>query len=376
MSIKKVLYISLVIANLTAALYFAIFTFLNSINDLLDFPVFYGAARNALNGLSIYTYYGIRHFPFWYFPWTSWIFIPLAIFPRQTASVIFFIISIGIAFLSVNALAISYRRFSFFDRLFMFSILLWMSWLADRVGQISFLVLGAVVAIIILLGRDRSILPGLLIPVLLIKPHLFIVFIPLVLWLGGKKTLFAGTIFTLLLIGIEFAITPQWISQMLNLLAEGTKRVEANPFWNFSTLPTMLGFSQNYAGTANLPIIIAQIVIAAFVIYRFRTLPKIPLLSLALAASLFCAPRSYAYDLVLLIPTMIWLSERWSYKTILLWTVCAIIPIIARFSAGSYLVTLIVFSLGVYKAVAIERQNGLPRSFFGKPLNAGNANRD
>ena len=247
----------------------------------------------------------------------------------------------------------------------MFSVLLWMSWLGFRVGQLSLLILGATVLVMLLIEKGHSILPGLLIPLLLIKPHLFIIFIPLLLWQGGKKTFFAGTIITLVFFGIEFVMNPHWVGQMVSLLMEGTQRVEANPFWNFTTLPTMLGFSQNYTGTANLPVSLVQMLIAALVVIRFRALPKIPLLSLALAASLFCAPRAYAYDLVLLIPAMIWLSEKWSYKTVLLWAVCAIIPVLARYSAGSYLVTLLVFTLAIWKAFQFEKQNGMVKSFFG-----------
>jgi hypothetical protein len=370
MGIKKILYGSFVIVNLGAVIYVMVYTVIHSLNDPLDFPVFYGAARNALYGLSIYTYYGIHHFPFWYFPWTSWIFIPLAIFSRQVAWIIYLVISFGVAFLAINAFANHVQRFSFFDRLYMFSMSLWMGWLAFRVGQMSFLILGATVLIILLIGKGRSILSGLLIPLLLIKPHLFIIFIPLVLWLGGKKTLFAGTIITLLLFGVETVITPHWAGQMLSLLVEGTKRVDVKPYWDFSTFPTLLGFSQNYSGTANLPFTIPLVAIAAFVVIRFRSLPKIPLLSLAMAASLFCAPRSYEYDLVLLIPATIWLSEKWSFKAAFLWAVGAIIPIFSHYSAGSYLVTLIVFTLCIYKAYTLEKQGGISRSFFGKRKNA------
>lgn len=156
---------------------------------------------------------------------------------------------------------------------------------------------------------------------------------------------------------------------MLSLLVEGTKRVEVTPFWDFSTFPTLLGFSQNYSGTANLPFTILLVAIAAFVVIRFRFLPKIPLLSMAMAASLFCAPRSYAYDLVLLIPAMIWLSEKLSIKTALIWAAAALIPMFSHYSAGSYLVTMMVFSLCVYKAYTIEKQSGVSRSFFGKSKN-------
>jgi hypothetical protein len=84
------------------------------------------------------------------------------------------------------------------------------------------------------------------------------------------------------------------------------------------------------------------------------------LLSLALAASLFCAVRSYAYDLVLLIPAMIWLSEKWSIKTALMWAAAAIIPLLSHFSAEAYLVTVMVLALCVCKAISIEKRNKVP----------------
>lgn len=62
------------------------------------------------------------------------------------------------------------QQFSYLDLLYMFSMLLWMGWLAFRVGQMSFLILGATVLVILLIGKGRSILSGLLIPLLLIKP--------------------------------------------------------------------------------------------------------------------------------------------------------------------------------------------------------------
>jgi len=368
MGIKKILYGFFVIVNFEAVIYFAVYTVIHSFNTPIDFDVFFSSARNAISGLSIYTYYGINHLPFWYFPWTSWMFIPLAFFSRQVAWIIYHVISFSIAFVSINVLANQDKRFSIFDRLYMFSMCLWMGWLAYRVGQMSFLILGASVLVILLTAKRRPIISGLLIPFLLIKPHLFIIFIPLVLWMGGKKTLITGSIVTFLLIGIETLITPHWFEQMLGLLEEGTHRVV--PLWNFSTFPTFLGLSQNYSGTANFLFTIILVAIAAFVVIRFRSLPIIPLMSMAMAASLFCAPRSYAYDLVLLIPAMIWLSEKWSIKAALLWVVCAIIPMVAHFSAGSYLVTLIVFTLCIYKAYTLEKQNGIILSFFGKRKNA------
>jgi hypothetical protein len=252
----------------------------------------------------------------------------------------------------------------------MFSMSMWITWLAYRVGQISYLILGAIVLVILSIEKGRYILAGLMTPILLIKPHLFIIFIPLVLWLGGKKTFITGIIITMFLIGVETIIDFHWPGKMLTLLSAGTTRVDVGAWWNFSTFQTILGLSQNYVGTSDLPLTIILIIVASFVVFRFRSLPRIPLMSLALAASLFCAPRAYAYDMVLLIPALIWLSEKWSYKSILLWMICVIIVLLAHFSTYAYLVTLFVFSLGIYKAYSLERQSGIFRSFFGRGLNS------
>ena len=54
MGIKKTLYASFVIGNLVAAIYFLVYTVAHTQDELIDFPVFYGAARNALYGLSLF----------------------------------------------------------------------------------------------------------------------------------------------------------------------------------------------------------------------------------------------------------------------------------------------------------------------------------
>jgi hypothetical protein len=368
MGVKKILYSSLIMANLAIIILVVIVTVLFSFKDPIDFPVFYGAARNALQGFSVYTYYGLHHLPFWYFPWVSWVFMPLTIFLRQDAWIIYIGLGFIIAFLSIHNLANQYQRFNSLDRLYMFSMLLWMGWQVYAVGQMSFLLLGAAVLAILLVDKNHPVLAGLSIPLFLMKPHLFIIFIPVLLWLGGKKTLITGILFTILLIVIATLVTPRWMGEWLGLLAQGSSMVDTGAFFKFTTFPTLIGFSQNYLGTANMPFTIVQILIAAMVLIRFRSLPKIATLSMALAASLFCAPRSYSYDLVLLIPAMIWLSEKWSARTALLWVVCAVIPIIAHYSVGSYFVTLIVLTLCVVKAITIEKQTGMTRSFFGKRL--------
>ncbi len=358
MKIQKILYRAFIFANLVLAISFMLYTLnLTRGNDLFDFQVFYGAARNVLAGSSIYTNYGAANLPFWYFPWVAWIFLPLAFFPFEIAYLIFLTIGLLIVALVIHFLTKQYQGFDVFDRTYMFSMVIWMSWQAYRVGQMSYLVLGAAVLVIFLLAREQKYLVGLCLPLLLLKPHLFLIFIPLVLWMGGWKTVLTGALAGLSLFGIEFLITPDWVNQMLGLLTGGAGRLDTNPGWQFATLPSLIGLGQNYVGTVNLLVTAVLVIIAAMVVIRFRFLPKIPLLSLAMAASLFCAPRANAYDLVLLIPAMIWLSEKWSIKAALIWAAAAMIPFLAHFSSGSYLVIFMVFALCTYKSYSIEKHS-------------------
>jgi hypothetical protein len=361
MKIQKTLYRVFVLVNLVLAISFMLYTVnLSRGDELWDFQVFYGAVHNVLAGSSIYTNYGAAHLPFWYFPWVAWIFIPLAMFPFEPASFIFLALGLTITALVIHSLTKHYEGFDLFARLYIFSMVIWLSWLVYRVGQMSYFVLGAAVLVMFVLARRGYYLAGLLMPLLLLKPHLFLIFIPLVLWLGGWKTLLTAALSSLSLFGIEFLVTPDWIRQMLALLTKGIGSADINQFYKFTTLPSLLGLGQNYTGVTYLIMTAVLVAISAVIVIRFRSLPIIPLLSLALAASLFCAVRSYAYDLVLLIPAMIWLSEKWSIKTAVMWAAAAIIPLLSHFSAEAYFVTMMVLALCVCKAISIEKRNKVP----------------
>ena len=119
--------------------------------------------------------------------------------------------------------------------------------------------------------------------------------------------------------------------------------------------PVFLGFDQNWIGTANLPLTIVVIFVSGFILWKVRSLPVIPLLSLTLTASLVCAPRAYAYDLPLLIPAILWLSGTVSWKIILFWSSVVLILLLSHYSVGSYLLVLIVFGRGVYKAYKLVK---------------------
>jgi hypothetical protein len=165
MKIQKVLYKAFVLVNLVIAIYFMLYTInLSRGYELWDFQVFYGAIRNVIAGSSIYTRYGAAILPFWYFPWVSWLFLPLAFFPFEIASYLFLAAGLTITALVIHFLAKHYQSFDIFDRVYMFSMVIWLSWLVYRVGQMSYFVLGGAVLVMFLLARQRNYLAGLCIP--------------------------------------------------------------------------------------------------------------------------------------------------------------------------------------------------------------------
>ncbi len=319
------------------------------IGNKQDFDVFYNAGKTALNGKSIYTITGQNHLPFWYFPWVAWFYIPLAILSKTIALIFYGAVSIISAILVVNNLIDYYNpEFKFLNRIFILSLLIPMSFLLILVYQMDYILLGLITLTMYAIDRKNTTLTGILLPFLWIKPHLLIVFTLFVFWRTGWRTVLISIGLSALMLIVETIITPNWLIQMLNLLKFGSYRTDHN--WNFTTLPNLLGSQENWVGTANLPFTVLLIILATLIVWKFRSLPTMLLLSFALAASLICAPRAYAYDLPMLIPSMIWLTAKNFKSTFWIWISAAIIPILTRYSSGAYLVTLLVFLFCIIKS--------------------------
>lgn len=316
--------------------------------DWHDFDVFYSAAKAALSGHSIYNVVGKYNLPFWYFPWTAWLYIPYAIWPENIGLILYkctFVIS---AILVVNSLIFYYNpEFKFLDRVMILLLMIPMSFQVMIVGQMEYILLGLILLTMYAIDQGKYLLAGLLFPFLWTKPHLLIIFTLIAFWLGGKRLIMVSFVSSMAMLLIETVISPGWYLEMLNLLKIGQTRTEG---LRFTTFPSLLGSQENWLGTANIPFTLLLILLALLVVWKFRFLPTIPLLSLALTASVFCAPRAYAYDLPLLIPTMIWITARDFKSTFWIWVVAAIIPPLIRFSSPTYLITLLVFLLGIRKA--------------------------
>lgn len=327
----------------------------SSRSDWHDFDVFYTAASAALNGKSIYVVVGQYNLPFWYLPWTAWSYIPYAIWPKEIGLLLYQATSVICAILVVNSLARHYQpNFKLEDTLVILAFLVPISMQLIMIGQMDYILLGLLVLIIWSADHKKDILVGMLYPFLLTKPHLIIPFSIYLFWITGRRALLVGIIFSITMLLIETVISPGWHLEMLQRFQESGQRVDGLPF---STLPSLLGLQENWSGTANLPFTFLLITLAILVLWKFRTLPTIPFLSLALAASLFCAPRAYAYDLPLLIPAMIWLTAENFKHHWWLWGIIGILAIITLFSSSIYWVVLLVFGLAVYKSHVITSKS-------------------
>jgi hypothetical protein len=137
---------------------------------------------------------------------------------------------------------------------------------------------------------------------------------------------------------------------MLAVLQQAGPRIDG---LRFTTLAALLGRQENWAGTANLPFVFVLFCMGLLLLWKVRTLPTVPLLSLALAFSLLVAPRAYAYDLPLLVPTLIWLTADKFRERIWIWILAALIPILTGYESGSYLLTALVCGLGAWEAIRV-----------------------
>jgi hypothetical protein len=352
--IKYILYVTFVLLCLISTALWIGYTIINSTPE--DFRVFYESAQQALSGKSMYRTYGPIELPYWYLPWLAWFYIPLAFFPPDVAYAIFIIASLLFGFLTVafllkryvpgaNALEIS----------FVFSMVLLVCWLLFRVGQMDFLLLAAAVWMMHLIANHKVHIAAWMVPVLLFKPHLFVLFFPAALFKGKRTFLISATVVCLLLLILSFLIIADWPQQMFRMLGESGKRTDNN--WGFITLPNMLGLQENWSGTANWQFTGILILAGALALWKIRELNTFTFLSISLAGSLFCAPRAYAYNLPLLVPAMIWLSADLAkpYR-LFFWLAASLFLFLFRFSSETYLLVLVVFVASLLKVHRLTHQ--------------------
>jgi hypothetical protein len=321
-----------------------------SANRFWDFNVFYSSAQAALRGENIYRLYGtIEELPYWYFPWTSWLFIPFAIFSFDFAKIL---ISIANFISLVYLIWVFNKHFSsratLLSQIYIFAMSLFMCWLLFKVGQVDFILAALVVAVMFMLERKQYIQAGIIIPILLFKPHLLLIFFPVAAIRGGKKFILSVSVSMVVLSLISFSLIPNWPTEMVRMLSESGQRTDN--YWDFIVFTELIGLNENWSGTENLPVLLGLVLIAFVVVWQNRHLSTVELLTLALSASMFCAPRAYTYNLPFVIPSLLWISLDKKKKSVLLWTIVGIISFVSRFSTWSFLIIVIAFIASIIKA--------------------------
>lgn len=320
-----------------------------SSNDFHDFNVFYSSAQAAIRGETIYRLYGPYDLPYWYFPWLSWFFIPVAIIPFDTAKYLFTFAN----FLSLGYLIGTLRRYFYSHlalstQLFIFTMSIFMCWLLFKVGQMDFILAAIVVALMVMIDKKQNLQAGLFFPVLLFKPHLLTIFIPFAIIRGGKKLIIASLVSLLVVCLIAFALIPDWPMEMIQMLEHSGQRTDNH--WDFTTFTELIGLDENWSGTGNIPVTLAIMLICFILVWKNQHLPTIPLLSQALAASLLCAPRAYSYNFPFLIPTLLWLPSEKPPLIFFLWALIGVISLASGYSTGAFLIVILAFGLSVIKA--------------------------
>jgi len=346
-NLKQILFLSFAVTTLIVALWFILYTTAHS--DLWDLKVFYSSAQSVLRGDNIYHTYGSSHLPYWYFPWISWFFIPIAVLPFETAKIVYIVLTIlSILFIVYSIGSYFNRQLSLANQMLIAGMSIVMCWLLFRVGQVDFILAALITATIFLIDKKQNILAGLFFPIFLFKPHLLLIFIPFAALRGGRKFILSAAL-SLLVVGlVAFILTPNWPMEMVRMLTASGQRTDN--IWGFTTLPQLIGGKENWSGTGNLPITILLMLLAFGAIWKNQHLPTIPLLVFTLSASLLCAPRAYSYNFPFLIPALLWLSVENTKVTPLIWIGLGILSIAMQFSTGTYLIVMATFALSFLKA--------------------------
>jgi hypothetical protein len=351
-SIKKILYISFTLTTFLMIFWFTLYTIIHS--DLWDFNVFYSSAQTTLQGGNIYHAYGAIDLPYWYFPWVSWFFIPLAIFPFETAKIIYTFITFLSTFFIIHSIGRYFNsQLSLANQMLMAAMSVLMCWLLFRVGQVDFILAALITVAIFLIDKKQNFQAGLLFPIFLFKPHLLVIFIPFAILRGGRNFILSALLSLLLASLTAFILIPNWPNEMLRMIGESGQRTDN--IWGFTTFPALIGGKENWLGTANLPITIILMLLAFITVWKNQHLSTVPFLAFTLTASLLCAPRAYSYNFPFLIPTLLWLSAENTTLTALLWISLGILSLATNFSTGAYLIVIASFALSILKAHKLIR---------------------
>jgi hypothetical protein len=254
----------------------------------VDFRGYYAAAQVLLAGGNPYDYHLIAavllkvtgemgNNPYYYPPWFTWLFIPLAKLPFQIARSIWMLFNLIVWNVSIFQLSKlihwptnGWKRYA----IFMLSTLTF-AWITFRYEQAGILVFGMLVAVILSMQDQKWIRSGIWLSLLLVKPNITLVVVSgISLWLlrkGQWRPVLMMIATTLALLAISTLITPNWFKPFfepgfgrgLSVAMDGPEKIVAT---RINT--TMLDWLASIGVQANLRLILYEFsVFAAIVIF-------------------------------------------------------------------------------------------------------------
>ncbi len=249
--------------------------------------------------------------------WTNALFVPFSLLDVDTAAMLWLTLSLIFLGASVIVLLTYYesRRPSIVTVVLPVGLALVSraTLLMLITGQLALLILLSLSLSLYLARRGRSFWSGVLLSTILLKPTPFILFAPLYgVWLVSRRRwpilLGAGTASACLFLA-SWLLQPGWVS--------GWLRADDMTFWTFIT-PTVWGLSSELAGDwwpiVGLLITMLVTIVLGWLVVADENLDEADAMSVALAGSLLVTPYLWAYEHILLILPVLFLSFRWTRR--------------------------------------------------------------
>lgn len=312
-----------------------------------DFVAFYSASWQALFGggpLPVWDYQhlftiqqqvaGISNAVPWFYPATFLLVVaPLALLPYGWAFAVWLAITVPFWIFVV-------RRAVGAPHSWLLVLGFPALWWSALDGQNSFLTAGIVGLAVIAWRRDRKVLAGVVLGLLIIKPHLAvglaIVLLAARAWrtlLAAAATAVAGLVVSVLVFG--WATLPTWLASLSNastLVAEGQLPWQKMP--SVYAMLRLLGVAHPAALAAHAVVALA-VAVALWHIGRRATDWRL-LWAAGIVGGFLIVPYGYDYDLLWLLPPILWLAAtRTTRMEKLLLGVAWVVPFGASMLADS-----------------------------------------
>lgn len=296
----------------------------------VDFRGYYAAALVLLAGGNPYDYRQVAavllkvtgemgNNPYYYPPWFTWLFIPLAKLPFQVARAIWMLFNLIVWNVSIIQLSkainwptMGWKRYS----IFILSTLTF-AWATLRYEQAGILVLGLFVALIFSLENQKWGQSGVWLALLLVKPNITLVVVAGVsLWLlrrGQWRPILVMMAATLGLLAISTLITPNWFKPFfepgfghgLTMTLDGTEIMGDT---RINT--TMLDWLAYLGIQSSLRVILYGIFIPVAILIFFlvilRSHSLLEVIGLSILISCAITPYALQYDYPPLAITFLW----------------------------------------------------------------------